>query len=160
GEVAGQIAVDVIRSAFAAGDTAAEADLNVEGEMSVTGRRLVGAVLQANASILSRAADDPSLHGMGAAVGAVARGGDADEIVTVHVGDTRVYWLHRGQIEQITEDHTVVQKLVREGKMAPEDIEASPHRHVLTQALGAGDHVRPTVQRVRPEPGDVLVLCS
>jgi len=149
----------VIHGAYLAGGDAADASLDA-GELSGACRRLAAAVLQANASILSRATADPSLAGMGAAVVAVAREADSDEIAIVHVGDVRGYWMHGGTIEQITEDDTVVRKLVRDGKLQPEDVPASPYRHVLTQALGSGDEVRPTVGRVRPESGDVLIVCS
>ena len=77
-----------------------------------------------------------------------------------HVGDSRVYRIRGRQIEQLTEDHSLVQQLLREGKISPDEAKTSPHRHVLVQALGIGPEVHPDVRIETANLGDVFILCS
>jgi len=103
---------------------------------------------------------DPTLTGMGTTVAAVLF--DAEESVAgiCHVGDSRVYRIREGAIERLTEDHSLVQQLLREGKIGPTDVKTFPHRHVLTQAVGVSPLIQPTVRLERPQSGDIYLLCS
>lgn len=96
---------------------------------------------------------------IGTTVTALAITEDAGALV-LHVGDSRLYRLRTGQLEQLTDDHTVTADLVRTGELLPEDAEGHPHRHVLTRALGVGPSVE--IDRASPslEPGDRLLLCT
>jgi protein phosphatase len=118
------------------------------------------ALFEANERLLEASANDSRLHGMGAAAVALLVDRRYDCIAVCHVGDARAYRVRGETTEQLTEDHTVVQQLVKEGKLAPEEVATSPHRHILTQALGIGRLVRPGLRLERPQAGDVYALCS
>ncbi|MGE0681789.1 MAG: PP2C family serine/threonine-protein phosphatase, partial [Candidatus Binatia bacterium] len=77
-----------------------------------------------------------------------------------HVGDSRVYHVRNGYIEQLTEDHSFVQQLFQEGKLSSEEMKVSPHRHILTQAVGIGPLLHPALATSAAYPGDLFLLCS
>ncbi|MFZ5475637.1 MAG: protein phosphatase 2C domain-containing protein [Myxococcota bacterium] len=77
-----------------------------------------------------------------------------------HVGDSRAYLVRQGEIRQLTEDHSMVNELVRTGKMTYEEARASRHRHVITRAVGLYPTVQPSLATVDLLPGDRLLLCS
>lgn len=77
-----------------------------------------------------------------------------------HVGDSRAYLVRDGELRQLTEDHSMVNELVRTGKMTYEEARASRHRHVITRAVGLYPTVQPSLAAVDLLPGDRLVLCS
>ncbi len=160
GEVASRMAIDSLRSAL---EDADDDDLtpvtDPTGSTSIGGRRLVIAVEEANRRI-REASQDPAHAGMGSTVAAVLFDDRHGVVAVCHVGDSRVFRVRGGAIEQLTEDHTVVQQWVREGRMAAEDAKNSPHRHMITQALGTQELVRPGLRLERPEAGDVFVLTS
>jgi protein phosphatase len=160
GDVASRMAVDAVRDTLAGMD---DDDLtpvtDPHGSTSIGGRRLVIAVEEANRCIRD-ASRDPAHAGMGSTVAAVLFDQRYDVVAVCHVGDSRVFRVRNGVIEQLTEDHTVVQQWVREGRMAAADAQISPHRHMITQALGTQELVRPGLRLERPEPGDVFVLTS
>jgi protein phosphatase len=79
----------------------------------------------------------------------------------VHVGDSRCYLLRKNELEQITRDHTVAQKLVEEGRLQPEQVESSRYSSVLWNALGGGsEEVSPEVYKVRLKSKDTILLCT
>src|SRR5262249_18534389 len=103
---------------------------------------------------------EPDLRGMGTTVAAVLFD-DTDGLVTIcHVGDSRVYRLRAGGIELLTEDPSLGQELVRQGKIALQEVKTFPHRHVLTQAGGVSPSVQPAVRVERPQPGDIFLISS
>jgi protein phosphatase len=77
-----------------------------------------------------------------------------------HVGDSRAYLVREGQLDQLTEDHSLVAELVRSGKLSPEEAEAHPQRSVITRALGTELDVDVDVFSVQTQPGDLFMLCS
>jgi serine/threonine protein phosphatase PrpC len=160
GEVASRMAVDTLRETLASTD---DDDLtpvtDPQGSTSIGGRRLVIAVEEANRRIRD-ASRAPAHAGMGSTVAAVLFDEPHGVVAVCHVGDSRVFRVRGGVVEQLTEDHTVVQQWVREGRMAAEDAQISPHRHMITQALGTQDLVRPALRLERPQDGDVYVLTS
>jgi protein phosphatase len=129
------------------------------GHSSVAGRRLVIAIQDANQQVLV-ASQQPSRSGMGSTVAVVLFDAVYDVAAIAHVGDSRVYRVRGDAIEQLTVDHTMVEQWVREGRIGRTEAETSPHRHMITQAIGTQDVVRPTLRLERPEPGDVFVLTS
>lgn len=126
---------------------------------AVTRGDLVEAIHEANRRILSIAAADSSLHGMGTTIAAIVFDGD-HEAAVVHVGDSRVYRLRGDTFEPLTADHSLVADLVRRGEISDEEAKRHPYRHTLTQALGAGPSVTPEVRGIDPAVGDLFVLCS
>ena len=129
--------------------------LGSEGEPA---ERLREVVRQANAEILKLSTEQPGMTGMGTTLTAAVRQGDS--LVLAHVGDSRAYLLRDGALRQITEDHSLVAEMVRQGRLTLEQAMVHPHRSVITRALGTEEGVEPDVTTVSLEVGDRLVLCS
>jgi PPM family protein phosphatase len=83
-----------------------------------------------------------------------------DRLYLGHVGDSRAYLLRDGELRALTEDHTLVQRMVREGKLTPEQAQVHPQRSVLTRALGIEDELQIDQATVEVTVGDRLLLCS
>jgi protein phosphatase len=81
-------------------------------------------------------------------------------IAVGHVGDSRAYRVRGGELEQLTEDHSLVGELLRSGKLSPEEAESHPQRSVITRALGTEADVDVDAFTVPVAPGDVYLLCS
>jgi serine/threonine protein phosphatase PrpC len=77
-----------------------------------------------------------------------------------HVGDSRAYIARTKELKQLTEDHSMVNELVRAGKMTPAEARTSKHRHVITRAIGLYPTVQPSLGSIDLLPGDRLLLCS
>ena len=122
GEVASQIAVEVLQQGLPDGRRPVEERLREarRGGQRADQRR-------------SRAADE-ELAGMGTTLTAAYVG--EDEITIAHVGDSRLYRLRDGMLERLTDDHTLVEELVRQGKLTPRRPSAHPQRSIITRALG------------------------
>lgn len=113
---------------------------------------------EANQRIHERATADAERSGMGTTLTA-AYVGDG-EVAFAHVGDSRAYRMRDGQLEQLTNDHSLVGELVRRGKLTPQQAEEHPQRSVITRALGPEESVQVDSFSVRAQPGDVFLLCS
>jgi len=83
-----------------------------------------------------------------------------DFVVVAHVGDSRVYRVRDGGIEQITEDHSFVNAQLRAGLISEEEAERSPYRNIITRAIGTGVKCKADVNVFPAEPGDLYLLCS
>lgn len=122
---------------------------------------LVEAVGGANRAILQQSMEDLSLAGMGTTLCAVAvLAGEEPAVGVANVGDSRVYLLDAGGLRQISEDHSFVETLVREGRLTPAQAEVHPQRNVLTRALGIEPDVVVDAWRVEVADGDRFLLCS
>lgn len=123
---------------------------------------LVTGVEHANRRILDEAAADPNLHGMGTTV--VALGlievDDGVALGAINVGDSRMYRLTGSVLEQLTEDHSLVEALVREGRITAAEAEVHPQRNIVTRALGVIEHVEVDSFHFVPKIGDRYLLCS
>jgi protein phosphatase len=122
------------------------------------GDALKEAVLEANRRIREMAAGDKSLEGMGTTVTALLE--DGDVVHLAHVGDSRAYLLRGGELSQLTEDHTLVQELVKQGKLRPEDAKRHPQGSIITRALGADADLQVDTATFKIVPGDRLLLCT
>lgn len=100
----------------------------------------------------------PSRRGMGTTMDAVAF--CQDHAILAHIGDSRVYRLRDGSLEQITKDHSWVQDMVDGGVMTEAEAEQHPNRNALTRCIGYDNDFRPDVFRVPLEPGDLWILVS
>ena len=148
GEVASRIAVESVRKYLAEQqDGAADART-----------RLVHALEGANHAIHEAGEYDPGLNGMGTT--AVAVHAVEDAVCIAYVGDSRVYLYHENQLEQITQDHSLVNEYVRQGLLTREAAAHHPMRHVISRALGANAQVEVEVIQRVPTRGDTLLLCS
>jgi protein phosphatase len=95
---------------------------------------------------------------MGTTITAMMTTHDSAQIV--HVGDSRAYLLRNGKLSRLTQDHTVVDRLAREGKIPPEEVDRHPQRSVLERALGVAPEVDVDVRLLDLRPGDRLLLCT
>ena len=120
---------------------------------------LQAAMVSANQEISEAVGERPELTGMGTTVSAIVRVGDV--VVTAHIGDSRVYLLRAGELSQITNDHTFVQRLVETGRITPEEAAVHPRRSVLMRVLGDIDQ-SPEIDTsvIGTLPGDRWLLCS
>lgn len=157
GEVAAAMAVDQVThhllQAFAGRRTAAVAAGN-----GFESRVLVEAIKNANAAIHQASVTKPEQSGMGTTIVAVTF---HDNLLTVaHVGDSRLYRYRDGALNQLTEDHSMVQELLRRGLISAEEARTSVNRNLVTRALGVDPVVEVDVHEEVCEDGDVYLLCS
>ncbi len=149
GEVASAVAVDVMASEVAT---------------ALTLEQLVQRVRDANTAILDRASRSEDLAGMGTTLCAIAplktRSGDGPALGLVNVGDSRIYRFVDDQLEQVSQDHSLVGALVREGHLSPAEAAAHPQRNIVTRALGIGDEVQVDFWELAARPGERYILCS
>jgi PPM family protein phosphatase len=148
GAQAGEIASKLAAAALEDTDSGA-----LSGE-----ERVVSLIQEANRRVYERSNEDPNASGMGTTI-TVALVEDAG--VTIgHVGDSRAYRFRDGSIEQITDDHSLVNELMKSGKLSPEEAEMHPQRSVITRALGTDPDVDVDSFTLEPQEGDVFLLCS
>ncbi|HEY6706045.1 MAG TPA: Stp1/IreP family PP2C-type Ser/Thr phosphatase [Actinomycetota bacterium] len=149
GEVASAIAIEELTALRDRGpwenETAATDDLKQ-------------AILRANRRIREMAAGDRRLNGMGTTLVALLE--DGDMVHVANVGDSRGYLLRQGELSQVTVDHSLVQELVDDGRLSPEDAERHPQRSVITRALGIDPEVEFDLFTYKLQVGDRLLLCS
>ncbi len=147
GALASQLAVEVVT--------------NCLKESEVIGRNdISSAVSFANNAIFEHGLDDSNLAGMGTTF--VGLCFIKSTMLIVNVGDSRAYRIRNGEIEQLTEDHTLVNELIKSGAMDPSQAENNPVSHMLTRSLGpaASVEVDCWVAEEPPENGDAFLLCS
>jgi len=160
GEVASAMAVDVINKYCESEkeDSGATVLDEVPANISSQTRRLKNAVAQANFQIFQSAQKNPEQRGMGATITALWL---KDTLLSIaHVGDSRAYLLRNGNLQQLTNDHSLVAEQVRRGLITPQQAEESEMQSVLLRALGAHPEVEIDVDEVEIIPRDVLLLCS
>lgn len=119
------------------------------------------AILQAHATIVQASLHNPELQGMGTTV-TMALCVEAEEgadVTVGHVGDSRAYYYANGELCRITNDHSVVGELTRQGTLSPEEAVLHPQRHVLSQALGIGE-VEVEVHRIFLPSGARILICT
>ncbi len=150
GAQAGEVASALAASAV----TDTELDPAASGE-----ERVVALIKAANVRVHQRATDDVTASGMGTTMTVAMLQADGS-VAIGHVGDSRAYRLRDGQIEQLTDDHSLVAELVRRGELSPEEAAVHPQRSVITRALGTEPDVDVDVFTVDARDGDVFLLCS
>jgi PPM family protein phosphatase len=141
GEVASSLALETVQGMFE----------RKEGS-------LADQVVEANRAVFDRSQNDRSVSGMGTTLTAALV--DGNRVHLVHVGDSRAYLLRGGELAQLTEDHTLVHRMVMEGEISQEEAETHPHRSILTRALGVDQSVQVDEGDVEVADGDRLLLCT
>jgi protein phosphatase len=114
--------------------------------------------VDANKRINDLAAEDESRSGMGTTFTAALMEGD--DVSFAHVGDSRAYLWRDGELKLLTSDHSLVEELLRQGKLTPEQAEDHPQRSIITRALGPEAEVEVDTMTYRAKPDDVYLLCS
>jgi len=153
GEVASRVAIEALRSAAqnAPGETGPSASTNAR-------KWLASSVEAANRAVYEAARADPRLGGMGTTLTALYI--HPPIACYAHVGDSRMYRLRGGRLQQITRDHTWVQEQVDAGLLSPAQAAVHPQRSVLTRAVGTSDAVAVESADLGAEPGDLFLLAS
>jgi PPM family protein phosphatase len=122
--------------------------------------RVAALIQEANRRVFQRSNEDAATSGMGTTM-TVALVDNADGTIAFgHVGDSRAYRVRGGELEQLTDDHSLVGELVRSGRLSPEEAESHPQRSVITRALGTEPDVDVDTFTVEAEPEDIYLLCS
>lgn len=151
GEVASALAVGEVLSVLSDRPKA-------ESDLVPLADAVEAAVRAANQTIHSRAQRDPQLHGMGTTlVGLVTEG---RRVLVFNVGDSRCYRMRNSALVQISQDHSLVEEQVRMGRITHAEALRSPHRNVITRALGTETSVEPDLFELKAEAGDLFLLCS
>jgi PPM family protein phosphatase len=145
GEVASRAAVEAFENGLPDGPGSAE-------------ERLAGLVLAANDRIIEMAQADRERAGMGTTMTAAYV--TEDDVAIAHVGDSRMYRLRDGGLERLTEDHTLVAELERQGKITQEEAGRHPQRSIITRALGAEHDIDVDHHTFGARDGDVYLICS
>ncbi|HEX7667115.1 MAG TPA: PP2C family serine/threonine-protein phosphatase [Polyangiaceae bacterium] len=160
GEVASQEAVDTIYGMVKRGmqDVRELRDPIEESEARAVCRLLESAVQAATYIVYSMAELDRGKHGMGTTISALFITGDY--AVTAQVGDSRIYRMFRDQVEQLTEDHTLIAWQLKQGIITPEQAEVSPNKNVITRAVGNREYVEVDTRLLGLAAGDKFLLCS
>lgn len=120
---------------------------------------LRAALLKANAAIFADSQSNPELRGMGTTCSVLVIRGDQAHIA--HVGDSRIYFIRDAEIRQITDDHSLVATMVREGLLTSREAEVHPRRNVLQRSMGVGADLEADVLApITIRSGDIFVVCS
>ena len=128
------------------------------GAVKEHGADVESLVQEANRRVHQRSLEDPNTSGMGTTLTVAAV---EDGVVSIgHVGDSRAYLVRDGNLEQLTEDHSLVGELMRTGKLSAEEAETHPQRSMITRALGTDPNVDVDIFSVEPRDGDLFLLCS
>ncbi|UHA74032.1 Stp1/IreP family PP2C-type Ser/Thr phosphatase [Paenibacillus sp. 481] len=150
GDIASRLAVETVAAELKA--------LPEELEQEQLGKALEHAIFRANQTIFQIASQDEKYHHMGTTiVAAIFK--DEDGYIG-HIGDSRAYRVDRDGIAQLTDDHTLVNELVKSGQIRPEEAERHPRRNVLVRALGTDDQVAVDLKPLTMASGESLLLCS
>jgi serine/threonine protein phosphatase PrpC len=150
GHSAGDVASKTIADLFA--------DIDLSGSLGDLADRVESALLEANARLRQLALSSPTQTTIGAtAVVLLARG---NYFLVCWVGDSRIYRLRQGRLQQITQDHSQVEELVTRGLLRPEEAENHPASNVVTRAVGATNELFVDMDYGDTRPGDRFLLCS
>ena len=160
GEVASSMASRVVRDAIAA-----ERDALTEFEQGHGGttrkdilRLLEASVQQACSAVHAAGVADESKRGMGTTLDGLLIIGNRGFIA--HVGDSRIYLYRQGSVHQLTEDHSLINELLKRGKLTREQIDKVQYKNAVTRAVGVYESVEPDVFDFDVLPGDRFLLCS
>lgn len=157
GEVASSMAVDLVRryleEGFGGGDMAASGSLATSA-----GDLLCEAIRLANISIYKAAQESPEMAGMGTTITAAVAGPGL--LCVAHVGDSRAYLVSGGEVSLLTEDHSLVGQMLKNGNLTREEAVLHPKRHVLTRALGVEEDLTVDILHRCVKAGDFLVLAT
>lgn len=160
GEVASSIAVHTFRNTLIAEREKIDA---LEKGMSAHAREAVlrlleKAVQQACAAVFSEAQTDATKRGMGTTLVALLLAGSRGFVA--HVGDSRIYLVRQGSVHQLTEDHSLINELLKRGRLTREQIEKLDYKNAVTRAVGVYESVEADTLDFDVLPGDRFLLCS
>lgn len=150
GDVASQMTIDVVQRELK----------SVVLEMSAKQWEdaIIRAIDQANAEVYYKSMQSPEFLGMGTTI--VIGLLTMDRLTIAHIGDSRAYLIHKGKITPITEDHSLVNELLKSGQISEAEAIVHPRRNVITRALGTDMKIEADISHSEWYPGDTLLLCT
>jgi len=159
GEVASAIAVNLILEEVRAGlEQLTPGLIDEESGYSRETLLIKAAIDKANETIYQTAQSQPQCQGMGTTL--VTAMFYDDRMSIAHVGDSRMYRLREGHLEQLTVDHSLLQELIDKGFYTPEEAKQSLNRNLVTRAMGIEITVQPELQEEVVKTGDIYLFCS
>jgi serine/threonine protein phosphatase PrpC len=160
GEVASQIAVETVSQFFR--DSLEDQDITwpykEDKERTFLENLFINSVRYANLRVFQKACDDARYKGMGTTFVGVAFKDNRHYVA--HVGDSRCYRVRNGELEQITEDHSLLNDYKKMAKLTPEEEKNFPHKNIIVRALGMKETVLVDLGTDDIQPNDLYVLCS
>lgn len=148
GEVASSMAADILRK-------------ELHRPNGIPRERLKSALDLANQAILVRQQEDSRFAGMGTTVSALWFAlASQDEAWIGHVGDSRIYRLRNSELEQLTEDHSPIFRMFKEGKLSKEDLRRHPQKNLIERSLGQSPELQKDIFSITVKMGDRFLLCS
>ena len=160
GEVASKMAIETLCDFFHAtgADPEATWPYKMDKARGYEENRLITSIKLANLRIFEAAQKDPDLRGMGTTLATTLVVDDG--VLIAHVGDSRVYRVRNRKLEQLTEDHSLLNDYIKMRRLSEEEIENFPHKNVIVRALGMKDSVKVDILLDKPQIGDTYLLCS
>jgi len=160
GEVASKMAVDTLQEFFAAtaDDPERTWPYKMDRGKGYEENRLITGIKLCNLRIYEQAQRNAKQRGMGTTLAALFA--VEDGVYVAHVGDSRVYRIRDGSLEQLTEDHSLLNDYKKMKRLTEEEIANFPHKNVIVRALGMKDTVKVDTRFEAPRAGDCVVLCS
>ena len=144
-----------------AGEIASEITVNTLAELApshLDAEGLTAAVEAANYNVMKAPRQGIGRDGMGTTLTAAMLEGE--RLLIAQVGDSRAYLLHKGHLQQITRDHSLMADLIEAGQITPEEARVHPNRSVITRAISSDIHMRPDIYELNVDAGDRILLCS
>lgn len=148
GDIASQEALSVLKGAWE----------SFEGSMDSVRDWILKVLRDANKHIFDYSQQNPETRGMGTTI--VAALGTKSEITVAHIGDSRCYLYTKGELKRVTDDHSLVQELVKSGQITEDEAEIHPRRNMIMKAVGTDETVEAEVNHIVWNKGDYLLLCS
>lgn len=160
GEIASRMAVETVANFFksTSNDDEVTWPFKMDKGRDYQENRLVTSIKLANLRIYESAQREAKYRGMGTTIVSVLF--KNDEIIIAHVGDSRCYLISGREIRQITEDHSLLNDYIKAKKLTPEELENFPHKNVIVRALGMKETVQVDINRIKPKPQDIFLLCT
>jgi protein phosphatase len=156
GEVASEMAVETIKSHLVGKENPLVGEY--AQEFSHNTNRLLSGIRLTNSAIYEAGQKNPEQQGMGTTISSAFINGNA--ITMAHVGDSRIYRIREGRMEQLTVDHSLIEEQLRRGLITEEEAEESKHKHVITRALGAEDTIQIDADEEILLDRDRILLCT
>jgi serine/threonine protein phosphatase PrpC len=160
GEVASKMAVDALQEFFSAtaDDPERTWPYKMDRSKGYEENRLITGIKLANLRIYESAQRDPRQRGMGTTIVSIFAVDSG--VYIAHVGDSRVYRIRDKQMEQLTEDHSLLNDYIKMKRLTAEEIANFPHKNVIVRALGMKDTVKVDSRFEQPQENDIILMCS
>ena len=151
GEVASAIAINTLQKLL---PVIADTNIDIDSREDL----FLNISYEVDAEILRVSKEKPELSGMGTTLTALSL--TNNQVDLLHIGDSRCYRWRDNKLEKLSYDHTVMQELLDQGRLTPEEVFDHPQRSLLTQALMGDSGIDPVLMSYEVKPGDKFLLCS